>query len=136
MFSSLLDIIAILVITAQAWGLKWYGGINLDCNIIPAGSTDFYIRTYKGHHLPSPCVPVNGSARGVRCHSDVYDYGVLASTEGCDRELGWGSAEAFGAGCCRFYNNAQCGGTPFLQISEGGCVSDVVITAFICSDNC
>ncbi|KUI73273.1 hypothetical protein VM1G_11890 [Cytospora mali] len=93
MFSSLLSIIATFVITAQAWELKWYGGINLDCNVIPAGSTDFYIRTYNGHHMPSPCVPVNGSARGVRCHSHVYDYGRPC----LDRGLRYGA----GPGLCR-----------------------------------
>ncbi|ROW10158.1 hypothetical protein VMCG_02113 [Cytospora schulzeri] len=127
-----LNIIAVSAIAAHAWEVKWYGGINLDCNTIPTGFTDYFIRTYKGHHLPSPCVPVNGSARGVQCHSDIYDYGVLASTEGCDRELGRGSAEVFETGCCRFYENEQCQGTPYAELPEGECYSEIVLTGFIC----
>lgn len=136
MLFSCLNVITMSAVVAQAWELKWYGGINLDCSVIPAGATDYFIRTYGGHHLPSPCVPVNGTARGVSCHSELYDYGVLASTEGCDRELGRGSAEVFGAGCCRFYDDAQCQGTPYLQLPGGQCYSEIVITGFTCSDSC
>lgn len=90
----------------------------------------------RGPPLPSPCVPVNSTARGVSCYSELYDYGVLASTEGCGRELGRGSAEVFGAGCRRFYDDAQCQGTPYLQLPEGQCYSEIVITGFTCSDSC
>lgn len=113
--------------------MKWYGGIDLDCDTIPAGATDYYIRTYAGHHLPSPCIPVNGSARGISCRSETYDYGVLASTEGCDRGLGRGSAEVSGAaGCCRLYDNEQCRGAPYVELSEGVCYDEVVVRGFTC----
>ncbi|ROW13754.1 hypothetical protein VPNG_03494 [Cytospora leucostoma] len=78
--------VAVTGIRALFSSVRWYGGINLNCSIVDT-ATDFYIRTYSSHHhhLSSsssspPCVPANGSARGVSCHSDVYDHGELSDT--------------------------------------------------------
>lgn len=121
----------------EGWIVKWYAGININCTV-EEDFTDFFVRTYGSHRLPSPCVPANGSARGVGCHSDVYDNGEVVSIEGCDRDIGRGSARRFrgggdgGGSCCRFYSAAQCGGAAYLDVVEGECVNDVVVTGFSC----
>ena len=68
----------------------------------------------------------------MECHDDIYNNGVVTSTENCERVIGRGSALVV-SGCCQFFNGQDgCSGTPYLELSEGGCEDPIQITSFTC----
>lgn len=76
------------------------------------------------HHFPKQQHP-------VYCRDYVYDGGELSFTEGCEREIGRGSA-VVESGSCEFYNVNACEGTPYLRLEEGVCDQQIAISNFTC----
>lgn len=114
--------------------VQWYAGINIDCEVYDTFD-DFTVRVWEGPCSSDVaiCNPSSGSySNSTECHDEIYNNGVVTSTENCEREIGRGSALVV-SGCCQFFNGQDaCSATPYLKLADGQCEDPIQITNFTC----
>lgn len=116
--------------------MQWYAGININCQVYDTFD-NFTVRVWEGRcpGNAATCNPPSGSSyssTATECHDDIYNNGVVTSTESCEREIGRGSALVV-SGCCHFFGGQNtCSGTPYLILAEGQCADPIQISNFTC----
>lgn len=116
--------------------MQWYAGINIDCQVRDSFD-NFTVRVWEGQCAgdAAACNPSSGSnfsSTATECHDDIYNEGVVTSSENCESEIGRGSALVV-SGCCQFFSGQDaCSGSPYLELAQGECEDPIQITEFIC----
>ncbi|POS70431.1 hypothetical protein DHEL01_v211173 [Diaporthe helianthi] len=133
-------LLALVGTTANGWKLQWYAGINIQCQVYD-NFDNFIVRVWEGQCAGDEwaCNPSSGnnySSTATKCHDNIYNDGLVTSTENCEREIGRGTALVV-SGCCQFFSGQDsCSGSPYLELAEGVCEDPIQITNFTCSDEC
>lgn len=132
-------VLAHLATAVHAWKLQWYAGININCQVQDSFD-NFTVRVWEGECAgdAAACNPSSGInfSTATKCRDDIYNDGVVTSTESCEREIGRGTALVV-SGCCQFFSGQNaCSSSPYLELAEGQCEDPIQITDFSCTDVC